>query len=156
MIDFLARKKELMEKIFEITLEQSTLLSPENLEELLAAIERKQELINDINRINAAALPLEREFLSLGGIPSGDGAPKDMQAYRAVDEKKDAIDTLQKQMVLLVKETRKLEKENLNRISIEFRQLKKDIERIHKKRGSLRAYQRLTTQSDGYFIDKKK
>ena len=139
MIDLLDRKKGLMEALINLTTEQSKLLTPEKVAELMATIEKKQECIKEIHLIDAEVLPLEKELLSLS-------MSKDIQV----------IDTLRGQIISLAKETQQLENENLGKMKYEHQKLKNEIESLQAKRGTLRAYRRLTRQSDGYFVDKKK
>ncbi|NLI13206.1 MAG: flagellar protein FlgN [Peptococcaceae bacterium] len=150
MIDLLARKKGLMERIFNITVEQSKLLTPEKVEDLLATIERKQEYINEISLIDAEVAPLEKEVLRLNGMPVWDGSNKGAKVML------EEVENLRKQMVVILEDTRKLENENLSKISLEHQKLKDEIALLHTKRGTLKAYQGYALQSDGYFIDKKK
>lgn len=150
MIDLLAHKKGLMERIFNLTAEQSKLLTPEKVEELLATTEKKQECINGISLIDAELSPLEKEVLRLTGMSAWD------EVNKVANVNLKEVDSLRKQMILLVEETQKLENENLSKISIEYQKLKKDIELLHTKRGTVKVYQGSTMQPDGYFIDKKK
>ncbi len=150
MMELGDRKKGLAEKILNITAEQSKLLTPEKAEELLRAIDRKQELINDINLIDAEVLPLEKDISCIIVMPLCDEVNKD------VFEKRKEINSQMQKIVSLFKETRKLEKENLSKMSIEYQKLKKKIEMLHTKRGTVKAYNAPAVQSGGYFVDKKK
>jgi GTPase SAR1 family protein len=149
IIDLAKRKKSLMKEIFNITTLQSGLLTPEKAEDLLTAIGRKQEHINEISQIDVEVLPLEKELLRWHSITSWDNAPKD------VNKKWQEISTLRQQTVLLAKETRQIEAENLARISTEYRKLKIDMALLYTKRGSAKAYRGNDRQTDGYFVDNK-
>jgi uncharacterized coiled-coil protein SlyX len=150
MIEQGDRKKRLAEGILNITAEQSKLLTPEKVEELLTAIDRKQELIDEINLIDVEVLPLEKEISSLSAVMVCD------ELNKRVFEKRKEIDSQIQKIVLLFKETSKLEKENLSKMSTEHKKLKKNIEMLHTKRGTVKAYNMHAVQSDGYFVDKKK
>jgi GTPase SAR1 family protein len=149
IIDLAKRKKSLMKEIFNITTLQSGLLTPEKAEDLLTAIGRKQEHINEISQIDVEVLPLEKELLRWHSITSWDNAPE------GVNKKWQEISTLRQQTVLLAKETRQIEAENLARISTEYRKLKIDMALLYTKRGSAKAYRGNDRQTDGYFVDNK-
>jgi len=149
MFDLADRKKGLVERIYNITVEQSDLLIPERVEELLAAIERKQECISEITLIDTEVLPLEKKLLILKSVSFWDEMIKD------IDEEWERINYLRRQTVSLVEKTRKIEVENLNRFSSEYKKLKKHIQLLHTKKGSVKAYQGSAIQSDGYFVDMK-
>ncbi len=149
IIDLTKRKKRLMKEIFNVTTLQSGLLTPDKAEDLLTAIGRKQEHINEISQIEVEVLPLEKEFLSWHNLSSWDNAPVD------VKEKWQEISTLRQQTVSLAKETRQIEAENLARISTEYRKLKIDMALLYTKRGSAKAYRGNDRQTDGYFVDNK-
>lgn len=150
MVDLLAQETGLMEKIFNLTNEQSKLLTPEKAGELLTIIERKQECINEISLIDTGVAALEKEVLRLTGVSAWP------EVNKTANVKLQEVDNMRQQVVQLLEKTRKLENDNLDKISYEHQKLKSGIESLQAKRETLRAYQGHTLQSDGYFIDKKK
>ncbi len=150
MVDLLARETVLMGKFFNLTDEQVKLLTPDKAGELLAIIERKQEYIDEIGLIETEVAPLEKEVLRLTGVSAWH------EVNKAANVKLEEVDNMRQQVVLLLEKTRKLENENIGKISYEHQKLKNEIESLQAKRETLRAYQGHTLQSDGYFVDKKK
>lgn len=145
--DLKRQKIKILEEIYKITVEQSQLLTPEKSDDILSVIERKQEHINNFNEINTELLPLEKKILNCNERSGGE------EANKIFEEKLEGIRILGERAALLAKKIQVLEKQNLQKISVEFQRLKKDIELLKIKKGTIKAYHSEVVQQDGYFID---
>lgn len=148
--DLIKQKIKLMEEIYKITAEQSQFLVPEKSGGLLDAIDRKQEHIDNINEINDELRPLEKRILNCCENPGGE------EANKIFEEKLEGFRILKEKANLIAAKISALEKQNLQRISGEFQGLKRDIELLNIRKGTLKAYGGKPFQSDGYFVDNKK
>lgn len=144
------QKTQLMDEICKITLEQSRLLTPEKSDDLLVIIEKKQGYINTVNEINAELLPLEKKILNCTERSGGE------EAKKLYEEKLEEIRILGEKETLLAAKIRKLEEQNIRGISGELQSLKREIETLNAKKGTVKSYRGVVVQTDGYFIDNKK
>lgn len=150
MVEHTTGKKKLMEEILLLTAGQSDLVTPEKADKLLALIERKQDCIDNINKIDAEVLRLEEKILNIAGIFSWE------EGKKFFGEKWETIGRLRNEVTLLIQEAQRQDEQNGRKISEEYRKLKKNMESLHSRRGSVKAYQGPAAQSSGYFIDNKK
>lgn len=148
--DLKKQKIKLMEEIYKTTLEQSKYLIPDKIDDLLAIIERKQEHINTIDHINAELLPLEKKISSSTESIGGE------ESNKLFEENHEGIRILGESAKLLAVKIRKLEEQNLQMVSGEFQNLKREIQLLNQRKGSYKAYRGGVAQSNGYFIDNKK
>lgn len=147
LYDLIKQKIKLMEEIYKITAEQSRFLTPEKCDDLLVMIERKQGHIDNINEINAELRPLEKKILNCGERPGGE------EANKIFEEKLEGFRILKEKANLIAAKISALEKQNLQKINVEFQGLKRDIELLNMRKGTLKAYSGTSFQSDGYFVD---
>lgn len=148
--DLKKQKIKLMEEIYKTTMEQSKFLVPEKVDDLLAIIDRKQQHIDTINEINAELLPLEKQISSYTEISGGE------EAKKIYEENLEGIRILGERAKLIAVKIRKLEDQNLQMVSGEFQNLKREIKSLNQRKGSVKAYRGATFQTDGYFIDNRK
>jgi hypothetical protein len=139
-----------MAEIYKITVEQSQLLTPEKSSDLLVIIERKQEHINSINKINEELLPLEEKIINCTVRSGG------KEAKKIYDEKLEEIRILREKEISMAEKIQKLDGQNFQMINGEFQKLKSDIKKLKLKKGTFKAYRGSTVQTYGCFIDNKK
>ena len=144
------RKIKLMEEIYNTTMEQSKIMLPENIDDLVAMLDRKQEYMDKIDEINAELLPLEKKLSNPAEKAGGE------EAKKIFEENMEGIRILGERARLLAVKIRKLEDQNLQMVSGEFENLKREIKTLNKRKGSVRAYRGGAVQTDGYFIDNRK
>lgn len=145
-----ARKKALAEAIRDLTLEQSGLLVPDRAEGLLAVIEKKQGLMDEVDIIDAEMLKLEKRIKDAVEAVAGDDLRENFNVRRREVEK------LKQEIALILQEIQRLHEKNRQKINEEYIKLKADIESLRAKRNSIKTYRGTAFQAGGYFIDKKK
>jgi len=150
MLELSVRKKILMEEIQSLTSSQSELLAPEKTEELLILIQRKQDCIDEINKIDADVLRLEENIASGAGLSSRE------EIKKLYDIKWDNVEKVRSETAQILKDTYRLDQENRCKIEEEYRKLRNNIESLHARKRSVKAYQGTVIQNEGYFIDRKK
>ncbi len=148
--DLKKQKIKLMEEIYKNTLEQSKFLVPEKIDDLLAIIDRKQQHIDAINEINAELLPLEKQISNHTESTGGE------ESKKLFEENLEGIRILGERAKLLAVKIRKLEDQNLQAVSGEFQNLKREIKSLNQRKGTYKAYRGPIVQTDGYFIDNRK
>ncbi|MCM1567155.1 MAG: flagellar protein FlgN [Dehalobacter sp.] len=148
--DLKKQKIKLMEEIYKTTLEQTKFLVPEKIDDLLAIIDRKQQHIDTINEINAELLPLEKQISNYTESAGGE------ESKKLFEENLEGIRILGDRAKLLAVKIRKLEDQNLQAVSGEFQNLKKEIKSLNQRKGTYKAYRGPVVQTDGYFIDNRK
>ncbi len=147
--DLKKKKIRLMEEIYKTTVEQSMVSLPDKVDDLLVVIDKKQEQIDDINKINEELFPLEKEMTN---FPEGNGGEETERLYAEIHE---GIRVLGERSQLLAEKIRKLEEQNRKVVSDEFQNLKNKIKLINQRKGSYKAYRGGVAQANGYFIDNK-
>lgn len=150
VIGLTTRKKVLAEEIRNLTIAQSELLVPEKAEELLALLEKKQLLMDEVSRIDDEVVQLDEK------IKSATKAQPEEDLSKTFNNKWKEIDKLRQEMIAVLNEIRVFDEQNRQKINEEYRKLKAGMESLHARRGSFRAYQGIGTRSGGYFIDEKK
>lgn len=148
--DLKKQKIKLLEEIYKTTMEQSKYLNPEKIDDLIVIIDKKQELINIINEINAELLPLEKKIPECTENSGGE------ESTKLFEENLEGIRILGERAKLLAVKIRKLEDHNLKMVSGEFENLKIKIKSLNQRKGSAQAYRGAPVQRDGYFIDNRK
>jgi len=138
-----------MEEIYKTTLEQSQYLNPEKVDELLTAIDKKQQYIDSIDKINAELLPLEKKVSSYTERRGGE------ETNRLYEEKLEEIRVLGEKATMLAVKIQKVEEQNLQTVSNEFQNLKREINSLYQRKGSFKAYRGSPVQTNGYFIDNR-
>lgn len=149
IFELISKKEKAIKEILQLSSEQSGLLAPEKAEELLSLVERKQECIDFINKNDAQVLQLEKKILSLAGLSSWEEG-KELFFYEWQN-----IKDLREKNILLLQEARKIDDRNRLKIDEAYVRLKSNLESLRVKRGFIKAYQRHSTQNQGYFIDEK-
>lgn len=149
MVELISRKEKAIEEILQLSSEQSGLLAPERAKELLSLIERKQEYIDVIKENDIQVLQLEKRFLSMAGLSSWE---EGKELFFCEWEN---IKNLRNKNVLLLQETRRIDDQNRSKIDEVYIKLKSDMESLRINKGSVKAYQRHSSQNQGYFIDEK-
>lgn len=144
------RKIKLMEEIYKTTLEQSKIMLPEKIDDLVAMIDRKQEYIDTIDEINAELLPLEKKVSNSIEKTGGE------ESKKIFEENLDGIRILGERAKLLAVKIRKLEDQNLQMVSGDFENLKRKIKSMNKRKGSVQVYRSAAVQTEGCFIDNRK
>lgn len=150
LVELLYRKKTLLNEFFEVTCQQSGLLEPEKVERLLGLIDRKQACIDSINQIDVEITHLEKKIPAAAGVSSFE-----TEKY-ILGGKWEIIERLRHEIALLLKETHSLDVQNRFKINEAYRKLKKIIESLHARKGTVKAYQGHVAQSGGYFVDDKR
>lgn len=152
LIKICALKKQkimLMEEIYKTTLEQSQYLNPEKVDELLTAIDKKQQYIDSIDKINAELLPLEKKVSNYTERRGGE------ETNRLYEEKLEEIRLLGEKATMLAVKIQKVEEQNLQTVSNEFQNLRREINSLYQRKGSFKAYRGSSVQTNGYFIDNR-
>lgn len=150
MLELTALKKKQLEEIHRSTKDQSGLLTPEKTGEQLALIAKKQEMMVYINKLDGELLLLENKILNIAGLSSWAAGKK------VLGEKWNSLENTRQDIVLILRETQRLDEINRLHIRKEHQILKKNMQALYVKRSSVRVYQGSAAQSDGFFIDKNK
>lgn len=148
--DLKKQKLKLMEEIYKTTLEQSQYLNSEKVDELLTVIDKKQQHIESIDKINAELLPLEKKVSDYTERRGGE------ETNKLYEEKLEEIRLLGEKATLVAAKIRKLEEQNLQTVSGEFQYLKEEIKSLYQRKVSFKAYRGFSVQTNGYFIDNMK
>lgn len=149
MVELISSKEKVIEEILQLSSEQSGMLAPGRAEELLSLVERKQACIDVINKNDFQVLQLENRFLSMAGLSSWE---EGKESFFCEWEN---IKNLRNKNVSLLQETRRIDEQNRSKIDEVYLKLKSDMESLRINKGSVKAYQRHSTQNQGYFIDEK-
>ena len=149
-IDLMVRKKCLVMEILQLTEAQAKLLNPERTGELLQLVEQRQGCIEGITIIDKDLQRVEDGLLKSSGLSSlceGDTALN--EGWRQV------LDLCKGIQVLWGKVNNK---DQLNRqvIGQELAALKRTLQSLRARRGTIQAYRGTAQQRGGYFIDHKK
>lgn len=149
-VGLMMRKRALVEEICLLTSSQSQLLAPEKAEELLAVVEKKQYLINEVNSIDAEVLRLEEEMKDVvEPPPCGEIAETFRQKLAEIEE-------IRQEILSVLRKIAVIDEQNRRKANEEYRRLKDAVKSLRAGRSSLKAYQKLAFQPSGCFIDKKK
>lgn len=135
-------KKCLAAEILQLTSAQAGLLEPGQVQELLLVINQKQRCIDNMTIIESELRQMEQEVRQVAELSSN----KDWRQ----------IEDLRSDIQVLLKEAQSKDESNRQIISQEFGKLKKVMQALRARRGTLKAYQGTAAQSEGYFIDHKK
>ena len=147
IVALLVRKRNLTEEIRLMTANQSALLVPEKTEELLAVAEKKQCLIDEAGRIDAAVSKLEEDIKSAAGAA---------EQEKTFEERLERAGELRREIVFILQETRRFDERNRRKINEEYRKLRDEMQSLRAGKGLVKAYQAPAGRSGGCFIDKKK
>ncbi|OPY58773.1 MAG: hypothetical protein A4E55_00647 [Pelotomaculum sp. PtaU1.Bin035] len=148
-VELTARKKALIEEIQLLTSGQSDVLATDKTEQLLSLIGKKQNCINEINKVDAEVPRLEEKIINAAGISSQD------EIKKIFYDKWQEIEKMRYDTTLILQETQRLDEQNRRKIDEEYCRLKSDMESLHARKGTVKAYQTSAAQKQGYFIDKK-
>jgi hypothetical protein len=148
-VELTAWKKSLVEELRRLTSSQSGSLAPEKAEELLSLIDQRQGCINEIDRLDAEVLRLEKKIINTAGLSARE------EIKKIFPDQWEEIEKIQSEITLILKETQILDEINRRQVEEEYRKLKSNMVALRAGKGTARAYQMPVAQDQGYFIDKK-
>lgn len=150
LLELAEAKKQHMQRILELTRKQSEVLSAEQVDQLLAYIQDKQEHIDAIKVLDEEFSYIYEEIK--GEVCSDsfkDDNPEGYDLYAGlrvrVGEIKDMVEAIYQ-----------LETENQNRIRQAMQTVKARISNINRGKRGYSAYKQQMPQADGVFIDQRK
>ncbi|MCM8900490.1 flagellar protein FlgN [Caldicoprobacter algeriensis] len=150
LLEIAEAKKHHMQRILELTQKQSGVLSAEQVDQLLAYIQDKQEHIDAIKALDEEFSDIFEEIKEK--VRSGsfkDDNPEGYDLYAglraSVGEIKDMVEAVCA-----------LETQNQNRVREVIQDVKARISSINRGKRGYSAYKQQMPQSDGIFIDQKK
>nr|PZN07202.1 MAG: hypothetical protein DIU64_12740 [Caldicoprobacter oshimai] len=150
LLEIAEAKKHHMQRILELTQKQSGVLSAEQVDQLLAYIQDKQEHIDAIKALDEEFSDIFEEIKEK--VRSGsfkDDNPEGYDLYAglraSVGEIKDMVEVIYN-----------LETENQNRVREVIQDVKARISNINRGKRGYSAYKQQMPQADGVFIDQRK
>ncbi|KYH32677.1 flagellar export chaperone FlgN [Neomoorella mulderi] len=169
LVALLREKKRLWQEIYNLTLAQGELLTPDRAGELLQVLERREECIAALKVLEdkisdrEAELPVAGRAMKTGHIagkvqenrqgrdesaipvvPAGDGS--------AGGEEPETVDLLLGKITALMEKVKEADEENRRRIRENFTRFKKELEDFRKVKKAVLVYHR--GGGSGFFIDK--
>lgn len=142
-------KKDLVEKLYQLTLAQAAVLDPEKSGDLLDLLEQRQQVIDEINIIDLEIEKLEVMSRGLAGA-------RPEKAPAASDLEQEALSQLRREIKLRLAEARDVDDQNRRAAAALAEGIKKNLETLQAKKSTAQAYLGPAEQNSGYFIDQKK
>ncbi|MEA4848695.1 MAG: flagellar export chaperone FlgN [Clostridiaceae bacterium] len=150
LISLLDRKRQLFDKIMEMTLEQKKDIEENAAVSIEGLVNRKQAIIDKIDEIDRSfseRLNLLKKRLNVQALEEIDFTK--YPELRNLKLKVEDIMAMAQKIMLI-------EKSNKEKLTAVMNNLKKDIRQMNVGKKSIRAYEKPVIYNDGIYIDKKK
>lgn len=152
LIDISKEKEENLKNLLLLTQKQEGYIKNGDLENLTGSIEQKQLIMEHINQLDIHFLNKYNELRKALGVTSIEDMK--LQEYPSLKELKVYISNI----MILLKKMEKLDKNNTERLKVDFNKVKEDMKRLKaKQQGSKAAlsYMKKYASVQGVFIDHK-
>ncbi|MCR4435050.1 MAG: flagellar protein FlgN [Clostridiales bacterium] len=144
------KKYKLLQEMLLLTQEQSENITEDSINNLEGLISRKQEKIDEINRLDHEFNEYFQRFKQGLGVERLDQVEN--RGIKGVKELQDQV----QQIVELIREISRIETENSNKAKKLLKHFGEEIGKISQGKKVLSAYRPAPVQMPSYFIDKKK
>jgi len=145
--ELLLQKKELWAEFYRLTLAQGECLAPDKTGKLIELVERKEECIEAINKLDKKIEGFKGNNFTAGSL---EGLHNPLVSEKDVT----GFSKLREEIYDLIRKSYEADKLNRERVNENFVSCKKDLENFRAAKDVALNYEKVLKTGKGYFVDK--